>query len=286
MVNKRRLLNYVNKIALPLNTEVKTLTASREESKRLSKYYDSLPKSEPVFPVSGAFIDVDFEKWLIGISEYKARFESFVDRSKNDVGYCLDNDYFTSPDTEILYTIISKINPKCFLEVGSGNSTRIVRQAILDNDLRTKIVSVDPMPRVDVESFCDESLREKAENLPPEWFSEKLDVGDVLFIDSSHHVKTGSDVVFLLLRVLPLLKDGVFIHIHDIFLPYEYPRQWIFENGWNWNEQYLVQALLMGQYFRRVLWAAQYAYQTLEDFENYFGYVTRPLRAQSLWLET
>lgn len=110
-----------------------------------------------------------------------------------------------------------------------------------------------------------------------------LEPGDFLFIDSSHEVKTGNDVVALLLNVLPSLQAGVLIHIHDIFLPYEYQKEWIIQNRWPWNEQYLVQAFLQGSEEYEVLLAGHYRQKTMPDFVKNF-----PLwlgkDASSLWL--
>jgi len=281
---KNSFTNSVNHVLGLANIELNTLTAKRLESGRLRHYYDGISECDAVFPVPDGFVDAEHQELLQLAAKHDARFKTFLNCSDNNVSYSMDNDYYTSPDAEILYTIITRENPKVFLEVGSGNSTRIVRQSVIDNQLDTKIVSVDPDPRIDVESFCDESHRKKAEDFSPEWFSEKLDPGDILFIDSSHQVKPGSDVVFLLLRVLPLLKEGVIVHIHDIFLPYEYPKQWIVENMWNWNEQYLVQALLQAGAFKRVIWAAQYAFRTIDNFKAYFPNAPSQLKANSLWV--
>jgi hypothetical protein len=73
---------------------------------------------------------------------------------------------------------------------------------------------------------------------------EKLQAGDILFIDSTHVVKTGSDVNYILFEILPLLRSGVFIHFHDVFFPFEYPKEWVYE-GRNWNEDYFLRAFLM-----------------------------------------
>jgi hypothetical protein len=73
---------------------------------------------------------------------------------------------------------------------------------------------------------------------------EVLDAGDILFVDSSHVVKTASDVNYIVFEVLPRLKRGVLIHFHDIFYPFEYPKDWVFD-GWNWNEDYFMRAFLM-----------------------------------------
>ena len=108
--------------------------------------------------------------------------------------------------------------------------------------------------------------------------------GDILFIDSSHVIKTGNDVVFLYTNVIPKLPSGVIIHIHDIFLPYDYPRSWVMETTWNFNEQYLIQSILMLSNSFEVLWPGYYLQQTKKkDFAAYFPNL-KERNAQSLWI--
>jgi len=99
-----------------------------------------------------------------------------------------------------------------------------------------------------------------------------LEAGDILFIDSSHEVRPGNDVVRLFLNIVPRLRSGVVIHVHDIFLPFEYPREWIIENTLNvkWAEQYLLQAMLQASNEFEVLWPGYFLQRTLPGFSNYF----------------
>ena len=87
-----------------------------------------------------------------------------------------------------------------------------------------------------------------------------LSAGDILFIDSSHTVTTGGDVPYLFLEILPRLNPGVLIHIHDIFLPFDYPEQWVLED-WGWTEQYLVHAFLSYNQTFEILWPASYVWE-------------------------
>jgi hypothetical protein len=128
------------------------------------------------------------------------------------------------------------------MEVGSGNSTKFVRQAIKDHYLQTRIISVDPSPRVEIDTICDETLRVCAETLPVEKFSA-LNSGDILFIDNSHRSFQNSDTTYFFTAILPNLKPGVVYGIHDIFLPHDYPKSWAMRF---YNEQYLLMAYLLG----------------------------------------
>ncbi|MDA8229979.1 MAG: class I SAM-dependent methyltransferase [Magnetospirillum sp.] len=152
------------------------------------------------------------------------------------------NPWFTGFDAVALYGFLAGINPRLLIEVGSGNSTRFARRAIRDNDLRTKVVSVDPQPRAEIDALCDEVIRAPAENVGAGLFA-KLKAGDVLFIDSSHRSFENSDVTALFLEVLPALEPGVVVHVHDVYLPYDYPPP---AEGLLYNEQYLLAALMLG----------------------------------------
>jgi hypothetical protein len=134
------------------------------------------------------------------------------------------------------------------IEVGSGFSS------LLTADVNARFLSggmhfscIEPFPREFLKSpipGLSELIIEKVEDLPFSLF-EELNEGDVLFIDSSHVSKTDSDVNYLYFEILPRLKPGVYVHIHDIFLPCEYPQDWAIEANRSWNEQYLLRALLM-----------------------------------------
>jgi hypothetical protein len=123
-----------------------------------------------------------------------------------------------------------------------------------------RFVCIEPYPRqflVDGVPGISDLVREKVEDVPLEFFDD-LSAGDVLFIDSSHVSKAGSDVNYLFFEVLPRLAPGVVVHIHDIFLPDEYPKVWVIDQGRNWNEQYLVRAFLQFNSAWEVLWAAHF----------------------------
>ena len=149
--------------------------------------------------------------------------------------------WFPAIDAAALYVITGALKPATFLEVGSGESTKFCRRAIRDYGLTTRIVSVDPQPRAEVDVLCDEVIRRPVETLDPAEF-DSLDAGDVLFIDSSHRVFMNSDVTMLWLDVLPRLKPGVVVHVHDVFLPYDYPLDW---SRRFYSEQYLLAASLL-----------------------------------------
>lgn len=154
------------------------------------------------------------------------------------------------------------------IEVGSGFSTLLagdVNSRFLNNSVEIKCI--EPYPR----SFLRKGIpgvsrviEEKVQNVPLSEFSE-LRAGDILFIDSSHVAKTGSDVNFVYFEVLPRLAAGVRIHLHDIFLPHDYPKTWVLEENRSWNEQYLLRALLMYSTAFRVVFSCSYAHWRFPD---------------------
>jgi hypothetical protein len=153
------------------------------------------------------------------------------------------NPWFTALDAVALYGMLVRLNPRLFIEVGSGNSTKFARRAIRDHGLRTKIVSIDPEPRAEIDALCDEVIRAPAETVDQAVFS-RLKPDDILFIDSSHRSLENSDVTTLFLEVLPELPPGVAVHVHDVYLPYDYPPH---AEGLMYNEQYLLAALMLGE---------------------------------------
>lgn len=152
------------------------------------------------------------------------------------------NPWFTGLDALGLYGMLTTINPRLMLEIGSGNSTKFARRAITDHKLRTRLISVDPAPRAEVDSLCDEVVRSPAEAIDVKIFN-RLKSGDILFIDSSHRSFENSDVTMLFLDILPELEPGVIVHIHDIYLPFDYPPP---SEALLYNEQYLLAALMLG----------------------------------------
>ena len=133
-------------------------------------------------------------------------------------------------------------DPATYLEVGSGTSTKFARRAIADHGLRTRVVSIDPNPRAEIDSVCDEVLRTPLEDLDLAVF-DTVGPGDIVFVDNSHRVFTNSDATVVFLEVLPRLAPGVLVEIHDIYLPDDYPPDW---NDRYYSEQYVLAGYLLG----------------------------------------
>lgn len=178
------------------------------------------------------------------------------------------NSQFGWLDARALFVFLRHSRPRRIVEVGSGFSTLLmadVNRRFLD--MQVEITAIEPFPRPFLRKGLPglaHLIEQKVQEVPLEPFTT-LRAGDVLFIDSSHVCKTGSDVTFLLFQVLPRLAAGVRIHFHDVFLPYEYLREWVLEQGRSWNEQYLLRALLMFSPEWRVLFGSYYAFRKHPD---------------------
>lgn len=165
-----------------------------------------------------------------------------------------NQDWFPPLDAAAAYAFIRERRPARIVEVGSGHSTRFICRAVRDAGLHTAITSIDPAPRATVEGLHVTLIRQTVQEAGAAPFAA-LAENDILFIDSSHILMPGTDVDFLLNRVLPTLPSGVMVHVHDVFLPDDYPPAWEWRG---YNEQLGVAALIQGGGYR-LLWSSAYA---------------------------
>lgn len=195
---------------------------------------------------------------------YREEYERFpVDPPAVAGTFHLRNGHFESVDAEILYSLVRHRRPRRFFEIGSGYSTLLTRQAAEVNAAQghpCAITVFDPYPSPLLTRATSSPVTvraEPAQRIPLGTF-DVLEEGDILFIDSSHVVTIGSDVRRLILEVIPRLKPGVLVHVHDLFLPADYPRYWVKTRLRFWNEQYLVQAFLAFNARFQVVWGSHY----------------------------
>ena len=153
------------------------------------------------------------------------------------------NGYLPPLDAVALYGFLVKHNPGRYVEVGSGHSTKFARRAIRDHCLQTKILSIDPAPRAQIDELVDEVIRRRLEDLDLALLQD-LEAGDILFYDGSHRCLMNSDVTVFFLEVLPRLNPGVLVHIHDITLPQDYSPNYIRRY---YSEQYLLAAYMLAR---------------------------------------
>jgi len=211
--------------------------------------------------------DFHFERQLKMLrrmsAEYGVEWSAFADRPLNGSGlYHHNNGFFEMVDAEIAYAFVRDRKPARIIEIGTGFSTRVMAAALRMNQQRDgvsgELISIDPMPeRVPQNGFSQSVtvIPSRIQDVDLNLF-QSLGEDDILFIDSSHVVSVGSDVVREYLEILPSLHSGVIVHIHDIFLPSDYPREAVLHNMCFWSEQYLLQAFLSFNNSFEVLWAS------------------------------
>jgi Methyltransferase domain len=152
---------------------------------------------------------------------------------------------FGGVDVLVAYCMVRHFQPALIVEIGSGFSSVVLGKAASKNN-KSAVICIEPFPSAVVRKGfpgLQSLVEKKVQDVDLQFFSQ-LNSGDMLFIDSSHTVKIGGDVNYLFLEVLPRLKPGVIVHVHDIFLPFEYRRDWVLEEFRFWTEQYLLQAFL------------------------------------------
>lgn len=185
-------------------------------------------------------------------------------------GFYWDNPMFSYSDALAYYCMIRHQRPGRIIEVGSGYSSWVAAQALRDNGTG-ELILVEPYPPAYLDDVPrTELVRQPAQALPLEFFVERLGPGDILFVDSTHTVKCGSDCLYLYLKVIPRLRPGVLVHAHDIFLPEMFSAHWQRDLGLYWMEQYLLQAYLLDNPHVKVLYGSYYHRlvnaQALESF--------------------
>jgi len=205
--------------------------------------------------------------------------------------FFLANGNYESVDAELLYAMVRARKPKLVMELGSGFTTLLIGEAARRNAAdgnQTEHLAYDPFPRPQIlgESVPPPTHFEptSATDVPLDAFG-RLGPGDILFVDTTHTVKLGSDVNYIILDVLPNLASGVIVHFHDVFLPWEYPRLWFEEMQYYWAEQYLLQAFLaFNREFEVLIPAAAVAAEFPERLAAVVPSFTPGHRPGAIWL--
>ena len=252
----------------------------RAERARLEAFEAAGGLERPAYALSPGMARFDIAPLVEGFARHAADLERLRDPARNATGYTPSNGYFDSPDAEALYLMIRRFKPTRVIEVGCGNSTRVTRQALVDGGIDGRITAIDPWPRADIADVVDRFEQGCVEAVDPALFAD-LAAGDVLFIDSSHTVRMSNDVAHLFCRIIPALPSGVVIHVHDIFLPYEYPKRFFYDCP-GWGEQYMLHALIQGGGYE-ILWPGYYLQKERPDALDALPFL-REGRAQSFWI--
>lgn len=230
-----------------------------------------------------------YAETLNGFLEYLRDLKQIPLLEESAVAPYWKNGFFHGLDAVALYCFTAQWRPRRYVEVGSGHSTKFVRRAIVDHNLPTHVTSIDPQPRYEIDQICDRVIRKPLEELDLAVFDE-LEVGDVCFIDGSHRCFTNSDATVALVEILPRLNPGVYVHVHDIFLPWDYPAHL---NDLYLSEQYVLAAYLLGAgQLVDILLPNFYIclepdlHEILAPFWRHFTWAVMPTNGTSMWLRT
>ena len=197
----------------------------------------------------------NFKDIILKAQKYNNIFETFDKGHKTDpLAPRFNQDWFCGIDGAVAYSLVREIKPRSIIEVGSGFSTRFLARAVKDGALNTKIYGINPKILCAADKLCCKFYNCTLDKVPAELF-DGLQAGDILFIDASHLFMPGTDLELLFLDIFPKLPKGVYLHLHDIFLPQNYPN----DPDWNWwafNEQQLLAVLLSGGAYKPVFASA------------------------------
>jgi SAM-dependent methyltransferase len=242
--------------------------------------------SAPAFENPSVDYRADAQRHLLAeVAPYAADFDYPLDRPDAARGEFFErNGRFEGLDARMHFCLLRHFRPRLLVEVGSGFSSLLaadVNHRFLGGG--TEVLCIDPHPPPFLRHVAGLGgvLASRVQDVPEAVFA-RLAAGDLLFVDSSHVSKTGSDVNAIYLRILPVLRRGVLLHVHDVFLPEEYPREWVLGEQRSWNEQYLVHALLAYSSGLEILFASHYASRRFPELvERTFGVACG---GGSLWL--
>jgi hypothetical protein len=237
-------------------------------------FYDPIPDTKQLAPsiwdVPTSLPGVDLnEQGQLDLLEsvvtpFKPEYSTFpLHRTRGHDGYYVFNGNFETVDGEVLYALIRHFKPQRIVEVGSGASTLLALKATRLNKREgngCELTTIDPFPPESLHHNSTGPIRliDKPVQAIDLSLFQSLRAGDILFIDSTHVARIGSDVVHEILRLLPELNSGVLVHFHDIFLPSDYPRRWVVDLKRFWNEQYLLQAFLCMNPRFEVVWGSSF----------------------------
>ncbi len=227
------------------------------------RYADRIPArpgrdAYPAMVAAMAAVRPAFERMLADIDGLAADLERIGPGKPPEPRWA--QDWFPRLDAAVAYAMVRRHQPARIVEIGSGHSTRFLARAVRDGKLATRITAIDPAPRADIAGLGIEIVCSTVQEADPAIFAG-LAAGDILSIDSSHILMPGTDVDLLLSTVLPRLPAGVLLHIHDIFLPDDYPAEWQWRG---YNEQQGIAALLAGSGWD-ILFASHYVATRLAE---------------------
>ena len=230
-------------------------TPSIEEIENSYEY----TSQEPPYLIPGIFDEHRFEEVLKQLLPFSAEFDPPSEGDENNCQrFFWKNSQFSYSDAMAYYCFVRQLQPAHIVEIGSGFSTLIALEAVQKNGAG-EVHCIEPYPREFLKNNPALDLHTlKAQDVDSDFLNSLLHDNDILFIDSTHTVKTGSDCLHIYLRLLPMIRRDIFVHVHDIFLPYGMPKDWLLDQQIFWTEQYLLLAFLLDNPKVTVLYGSNY----------------------------
>lgn len=297
---KEKIKNILDK--LPYIRTLKSVIKTYKTLYSPGHYHSCIPSKEEILKREKQIFEIR-KKEISGVNlNEKEQFEllkemkkyydeiPFGDNKKDNLRYCFDNPFYCYSDAIFLYLVIRHFHPGRVVEVGSGFSSAVILDTdewFLKNEVQCTFIEPNPERLFSIMKKEDKKnhriIKSYVQDVDPKLFNQLVE-NDILFIDSSHVSKTGSDVNFVIFDILPSLNCGVLIHLHDVFYPFEYPKEWVLE-GMAWNESYILRAFLQyNSQFKIVLFNT-----FLEYYYEYWFKENMPLclknRGGSIWLK-
>jgi hypothetical protein len=260
-------------------------------------YYEPLFDSSKILKslrsdrnLPGINFNVDFQLNLLEQFDYNSELIEISKLPENELTYSFNKGPFRSGDAEILFSLVRNKLPKKIVEIGCGHSTLIIQHAInynkkYDPNYECEHICIEPYECLWLNNLKINVIREKVEEMNMELFTSLLE-NDILFIDSSHIIRPQGDVLFEYLEILPCIKSGVFIHVHDIFSPKDYLNEWKIQGVNFWDEQYLLEAFLSCNSQFEIICAVNYLKNNFYDkLASKCPFLTQDREPGSFWFK-
>ncbi len=239
-------------------------------------------------PLPGISLNLEEQKKFLNALRYSDGLVRFLNENPNAFDW--NNLNFQSGDAEMWFNVVRHFKPKRLIEIGSGYSTILAIEALKQNKQDDPTYQchhrcIEPFEMKWLEQTPVDVVRKKVEEVDVSLF-EELEENDILFIDSSHMIRPQGDVLFEYLEVLPVLKKGVVVHIHDIFTPRDYPEKWVVDEVRFWNEQYLLEAFLTTNAEWKILAAVNYLkHNAFEELKKVCPFLTAEREPGSFYIQ-
>jgi hypothetical protein len=239
----------------------------------------SLLTLDEIFPDNSAMLD-ELNRLMPAAQEFDP-----PRRSDRPAEYAWEGTPFSFSDAMAYYAMIRTRKPETIIEIGSGWSTLVAQMACVRNGMG-RIICVEPYPMAFLEQRPGiEVVKKRAQEIETSFFNDRLQDGDMLFIDSTHTVKHDSDCLHIYLRILPGIRTSTTVHVHDIYLPNPFPFQRMRDEQIYWNEQYLLYSYLLGNSRTSVVFGSQYNFRRNRDALELLMHGRYLPGGASLWFE-